>query len=272
MTHRTSARPSRSRRPQGRRSVPATVVTGRAAGAIIRAEGVPEERVVRLREPSGGGLARERLYPASGPAEFVRGRAQAELDAGPGPRLPRDGHVLTLPEGVEITLRDADLADLDAARAMHARCSERTLSLRYHGPVRDADRYLDHLLSPRFGRALAARTASGRLVALGHLLPDGDEAEVAVLVEDEWQRRGIGSELLGRLVALASEAGYENVYVVTRASDTGLAAIMRALNLPLGQRIEEGTRVLTARLAPAPAPALVPAPARSLPSSGPAGH
>ncbi|MEU5227628.1 hypothetical protein AB0G82_00005, partial [Streptomyces anulatus] len=30
-----------------------------------------------------------------------------------------------------------------------------------------------------------------------HLLWDGDETEVALLVEDDWQRRGIGSELLG---------------------------------------------------------------------------
>lgn len=159
--------------------------------------------------------------------------------------------MLTLPEGNEITVRRADTRDLEAARAMHQRCSAKTLSLRYHGPVGDADRYLGHLLSPRFGRTLAAHTASGRLVALGHLLWDGDETEIALLVEDEWQRRGIGGELLRRLVAMAAKTGCESVYAVTQSANTGMVATMRALELPLDYQIEEGTLVITARLSPA---------------------
>ncbi|MFF3396356.1 GNAT family N-acetyltransferase [Streptomyces sp. NPDC002669] len=229
-------------------SLPAVSVTGRATGGSAPVEGVLEETVMRLRDPSGGVLTIERPHLPFTPTEFARARALVELDARLGPRVPRGKDVLTLPEGNEITVRRADREDLPAARAMHGRCSEQTLRLRYHGPVRDADRYLDHLLSPRFGRTLAAQTASGRLVALGHLLWDGDETEVALLVEDDWQRRGIGSELLGRLVALAAEAGCESVYAVTRASNTGMVAAMRALSLPLDYQIEEGTLVVTARL------------------------
>ncbi|MFD6371310.1 GNAT family N-acetyltransferase, partial [Streptomyces roseolus] len=62
----------------------------------------------------------------------------------------------------------------------------------------------------------------------------------------------IGSELLGRLVAMAEEAGCESVYAVTQASNTGMVAAMRALGLPLDYQIEEGTLVITARLEPAP--------------------
>lgn len=233
-------------------SLPAVSVTGRATGETAPVEGVLEETVMRLRDPSGGVITVERPYLPFTPTEFARARALVELDARLGPRVPRSEHVLTLPEGNEITVRRADRADLEAARAMHDRCSEQTLRLRYHGPVRDADRYLDHLLSPRFGRTLAVQTASGRLVALGHLLWDGDETEVALLVEDDWQRRGIGSELLGRLVALAVEAGCESVYAVTQASNTGMVAAMRALSLPLDYQIEEGTLVITARLSAAP--------------------
>ncbi|MFD0024256.1 GNAT family N-acetyltransferase [Streptomyces sp. NPDC058382] len=239
-------------------SLPAVSISGRATGETAPVEGVLEETVMRLRDPSGGVITVERPYLPFTPTEFARARALVELDARLGPRVPRSEHVLTLPEGNEITVRRADQADLEAARAMHDRCSEQTLRLRYHGPVRDADRYLDHLLSPRFGRTLAVQTASGRLVALGHLLWDGDETEVALLVEDDWQRRGIGSELLGRLVALAVEAGCESVYAVTQASNTGMVAAMRALSLPLDYQIEEGTLVITARLGAAPV--------RSLPS------
>ncbi|MFB7517192.1 GNAT family N-acetyltransferase [Streptomyces sp. NPDC056144] len=235
-------------------SVPALSLTGRPLGEQAPVEGVLEETVMRLRDPHGGTLIVERPYLPFTPTEFARARALVELDARLGPRLPRGRDVLTLPEGNEITVRRADQRDLPAARAMHDRCSARTLGLRYHGPVGDAGRYLDHLLSPRFGRTLAVQTASGRMVALGHLLWDGDETEVALMVEDDWQRRGIGSELLHRLVALAEEAGCASVYAVTQASNTGMVAAMRALNLPLDYQIEEGTLVITARLTAAPAP------------------
>lgn len=236
-------------------SVPAVSLTGRPTGEQAPVEGVLERTVMRLRDPHGGTLIIERPHLPFTPTEFARARALVELDARLGPRVPRSQDVLTLPEGNEITVRRADQRDLAAARAMHDRCSARTLGLRYHGPVGDADRYLDHLLSPRFGRTLAVQTASGRLVALGHLLWDGDETEVALLVEDDWQRRGIGSELLGRLVAMAEETGCDSVYAVTQSSNTGMVAAMRALNLPLDYQIEEGTLVITARLAPAPRPA-----------------
>ncbi|MFI9723133.1 GNAT family N-acetyltransferase [Streptomyces sp. NPDC052396] len=218
----------------------------------VPAEGVWEDTVLRLRDPSGGSITIERAYLPFTPAEFARARALVELDARLGPRMPRRSDVLTLPEGNEITVRRADTGDLEAARRMHQRCSRATLALRYHGPVQDtqaADRYLRHLLSPRFGRTLAAYTASGRLVGLGHLLWDGEETEVALLVEDAWQRRGVGGELLARLVGMAREAGCESVYAVTRASNTGMVAAMRALDLPLDYQIEEGTLVVTARLA-----------------------
>ncbi|WP_406015677.1 GNAT family N-acetyltransferase [Streptomyces sp. NBC_00984] len=239
-------------------SLPAVSITGRATGELTPVEGVLEEAVMRLRDPSGGAITIERPYLPFTPTEFARARALVELDTRLGPRVPRSEHVLTLPEGNEITVRRADSSDLGAARAMHDRCSEQTLRLRYHGPVHDADRYLDHLLSPRFGRTLAVQTASGRLVALGHLLWDGDETEVALLVEDDWQRRGIGSELLSRLVALAIEAGCESVYAVTQSSNTGMVAAMRALSLPLDYQIEEGTLVITARLDATPVRSLPP--------------
>jgi GNAT superfamily N-acetyltransferase len=227
------------------RSLPAPAATE------VPAEGVLEETGMRLRTPEGGVIGIERPYLPFTPTEFARARALVELDARLGPRVPRGQDVLTLPEGDDITVGRADTGDLEAAKAMHGRCSPGTLRLRYHGPVGDADRYLNHLLSPRYGRTLAVRTATGRIVGLGHLLWDGDETEVALLVEDAWQRRGIGAELLGRLVAMAAETGCESVYAVTQASNTGMVTAMRGLGLPLDYQIEQGTLVITARLEPA---------------------
>ena len=230
------------------RSLPATSPTSGRAQESAPVEGALEDTVMRLRAPEGGVITVERPYLPFTPTEFARARALVELDARLGPRIPHSQDVLTLPEGNAITVRRADVSDVEASKAMHERCSPRTLSMRYHGPVGDADRYLNHLLSPRFGRTLAVQTASGRVVGLGHLLWDGDETEIALLVEDEWQRRGIGAELLGRLVTMAVEAGCESVYAVTQASNTGMVAAMRGLGLPLDYQIEEGTLVITARL------------------------
>ncbi|MET9763277.1 GNAT family N-acetyltransferase [Streptomyces sp. NPDC006372] len=229
------------------RSLPAPAGGDRAADGVP-VEGALDDTVMRLRAPEGGVITVERPYLPFTPTEFARARALVELDARLGPRVPRGRDVLTLAEGRDLAVRRADARDLEAARAMHERCSDRTLKLRYHGPVGDADRYLNHLLSPRYGRTLAVQTASGRLVGLGHLLWDGDETEVALIVEDAWQRRGVGAELLHRLVGMAGEAGCSSVYAVTQSSNTGMVAAMRGLGLPLDYQVEEGTLVITARL------------------------
>ncbi|WP_016910476.1 GNAT family N-acetyltransferase [Streptomyces xiaopingdaonensis] len=212
------------------------------------------ETVLTLPDPAGGRLLVERPALPFTPTEFARARALVELDARLGRRLPDRRENCALPEGQPITVRRAGPDDLEAAKAMQARCSDETLTARYHGPLRDADRYLEHLLSPRFGRTLAAETASGRLVALGHLLRDGEEAEVALLVEDGWQRRGVGGALLRRLVDTARRAHAESVYAVTRASNTGMVAAMRSLGLPLDYRIEGGTLVISSLLTAEHAP------------------
>ncbi|MBV9024140.1 MAG: GNAT family N-acetyltransferase [Streptomycetaceae bacterium] len=211
-------------------------------------EGTLQGTVIRLQDPSGGTITIERPYLPFTPTEFARTRALVALDARLGPRIPHRRDVLTLPEGNEVSIRRATLRDLPAARTMHDRCSRATLLSRYHGPVGDAEHYLRHLLNPRHGRTLAVETASGKLVALGHLLWNGDESEIALLVEDDWQRRGIGGELLHRLIDLAQEAGCASVYAVTRSANSAMIAAMRGLGLPLDYQVEEGTLVITATL------------------------
>lgn len=193
--------------------------------------------------------ASRRWLPARRPGQGpVRGCGPVQAPARVPVALPPHWRE---PAGVpDLALRAAAPEDAEAARAMHARCSDRTLSRRYHGPVGDADRYLSHLLTPRHGHVLAAEAAGGALVALGHLLWDGEEMEVALLVEDAWQRRGLGTALLRRLLELARRSGCPSVYAVTHASNDGMIAAMRSTGLPLEYQRSEGTLVITARLTP----------------------
>ncbi|MFJ6770577.1 GNAT family N-acetyltransferase [Kitasatospora sp. NPDC091257] len=164
-------------------------------------------------------------------------------------RTPEAPSRLSLPDGTGLLLRPAGPADRAAALAMHGRCSPASLRQRYHGPVRDAGRYLDHLLDPRHGHSFAVAAPDGRLVALGHLMWDDGEAELAVLVEDAWQRHGLGLALLRRLSAAARSADVRTVYAVTHGTNTGLIAAMRRLDAPLDFLAEDGTLVITATLA-----------------------
>ena len=162
--------------------------------------------------------------------------------------------------GGAVTVRAAGPQDAQAAREMHGRCSSGTLAQRYHGPPGDADRYLGHLLSPRHGHSVAAWAPHGRLVALGQLPWDGEDTEVALLVEDGWQRRGVGAALLGQLITLAVQAGRRNVYAVTHSSNSAMLRAMRATGLPLECERSEGTVVITARV-PLPSPPVLSGPA-----------
>ncbi|GGV19065.1 hypothetical protein GCM10010495_37450 [Kitasatospora herbaricolor] len=231
-------------------------------GAGKRATAGVEGHVMRLPAPSGDLIELTRPHLPFTPTEFARAQALVELDTLLGPRVPRVKAHLTLPAGADLTVRRADAGDHEAALAMHGRCSTDTLRKRYHGPVRDAERYLDHLLDARHGQTLAVEAADGRIVALGHLMWDDDSAEVAVLVEDGWQRRGLGLDLLRRMSALALEAGVDTVYAITQASNTGLISTMRKLAAPLDYQVEEGTLVITAHLAEATAELPVPWPGR----------
>ncbi|MGF1428192.1 GNAT family N-acetyltransferase [Kitasatospora sp. LaBMicrA B282] len=210
--------------------------------------------VMRLPAPGGELIELSRPHLPFTPTEFARAKALVELDGLLGPRVPKVSDRLRLPAGsaggqAELTVRRAAPADKAAALALHRRCSPATLRRRYHGPVRDADRYLDHLLDPRHGQSLTVESADGRLVALAHLMWDDDSAELAVLVEDAWQRRGLGLDLLRRMAALAAEAGAGTVYAVTQAGNTALIAAMRRLELPLDYQVSDGTLVITAHLA-----------------------
>ncbi|EST34577.1 hypothetical protein N566_18380 [Streptomycetaceae bacterium MP113-05] len=202
---------------------------------------------LQLADPSGGLLVVERPHAPFTPVEYARARSLVALDRRLGRRLPAGSWPFAARDGSGMTLRRADVRDLNGVRELHGRCSPDTLAARYHGPVAEPGRYLGGLLSPHAGRTVVAQAPSGRLVAVGHLLWDGEETEVALLVEDAWQGRGVGGEVLRRLVGLAEESGCPQVYAVTRRDNRAMISVMRGLRLPLTREDRDGAVVLTVR-------------------------
>ena len=117
-----------------------------------------------------------------------------------------------LADGGTIHVRSVDPADAPGIVAMHSRFSERTRYLRYFGaypriPARDLHRFanVDH----RDREAFVA-LVDEHVIAVGRyerLAAGGPDAEVAFVVEDAHQGRGIAPVLLRALVPAALDAG-----------------------------------------------------------------
>ncbi|MFF3852801.1 GNAT family N-acetyltransferase [Micromonospora sp. NPDC002575] len=79
------------------------------------------------------------------------------------------------------------------------------------------------------GAAVGSGGAAEPVVAMANLLVEGDEAEVALLVRDDWQRRGIGTALLRRLVRHAERAGLAALVLHVQAENTPMLRTLRRL-------------------------------------------
>ena len=101
-------------------------------------------------------------------------------------------------------VRPVHPADADELDALMARCSLETRYRRFFAPVRSMPaRYRDGALAgdPWRHDALVAFRPSGSLIALASLVrADHGAAELGVLVEDGWQRQGLGTTLVHELV------------------------------------------------------------------------
>jgi GNAT superfamily N-acetyltransferase len=202
----------------------------------------------------GGSWLVERAAPSFTPAEYARAQALLAVAAavGTAPRAA-DRAALLLPDGRELTLRRAGPADLAAVRAMHARCSPASLSQRYlAGGQGPADPQLARLLAPASGCALVVEAPGAfadRVVAVANLIGEGVQAELAVLVEDAWQRRGIGTALLRRAASIAADTGFEALVIHTQAQNGAMRRALRRLDGDRQTETDAGVLTVTLRVA-----------------------
>jgi len=111
--------------------------------------------------------------------------------------------------GSRLLVRRADAGDRTALEAMFQRCSLATVYRRFHGQVRAFPRaYLDEALAGGDMHYAVVCYSGCEAVALAsYRTGEPGAAELGILIEDAWQRRGLGGLLLGRLVAYAADHG-----------------------------------------------------------------
>lgn len=100
--------------------------------------------------------------------------------------------------------------ELSALLAMLRRCSKRTLLHRFHG-FTDGVAYATELVAPDPERVVLQAWDGERCVGLATLAGPVGDTHMGVLVEDEYQRLGIGRRLFWSLVAEARRRGVDEV-------------------------------------------------------------
>ena len=140
-----------------------------------------------------------------------------------------------MPLTPDVMFRRSNWADAPAIEAMFARCSPESRYARFLAPL-DAvppDHLSGILGAPAKNAAWVGvvRDRPDTVLALGSWSRDGSEAELALIVEDAWQRRGIGSNLLRTIAEGAWSAG---VCRLTASVLTESKHVVRMLRSVLG--------------------------------------
>ncbi|MFY1633118.1 GNAT family N-acetyltransferase [Solwaraspora sp. WMMB335] len=168
--------------------------------------------------------------------------------------MDRSADVL-LRDGTTVHLRQIRPGDADAIVAMHARFSERTRYLRYFSPYpripeRDLHRFVnvDH-----HDREAFVVLSGDRIFAVGRydrLGPDAAEAEVAFVVEDAHQGRGVGSVLLEHLAAAARAEGIESFVAEVLPVNAPMLRVFSDAGYQVRRRYADGVVHLSFPIAP----------------------
>ena len=149
--------------------------------------------------------------------------------------------IWTAPDGTPVTIRPISAADfglerefvdkLSSASAYQRRMSTRRLTTEEVKRFTDIDYERDMAL-------IATVVANGRERQIGVARyakdKDGsDEAEFAIVLADDWQRRGLGSKLLSSLLAVARRQGLRRVVGIALSTNSGMLALARRMGFRL---------------------------------------
>ncbi|MBP2472579.1 GNAT superfamily N-acetyltransferase [Crossiella equi] len=136
-------------------------------------------------------------------------------------------------------LRRAGPADLDALLDLHRRCSPETLRRRFLGAPQTSASVLGTLLT-RDGTYTVLTFAGREAVATGSLFTYADEAELAFLVRDDWQRRGLGRALVRHLAEAAHGQGVRTLHLCAYADNTPVRRLVHGLARSVRQSVTDG--------------------------------
>ena len=149
-----------------------------------------------------------------------------------------------LSDGGTVRLRPISPGDADALRRFHEGLSLETTYYRFFSPHPElSDDEVERFTNVDHDRRVAiVAELGGRIVAVGRYegIDDTSSAEVAFVVTDEHQGRGLGTLLLEQLAAAARERGINRFVAETLPDNRPMIQVFRDAGFEVLQRWEEG--------------------------------
>ena len=150
-----------------------------------------------------------------------------------------DGWIARLKDGRLARLRAARSDDAEGVQEFVRGLSVRSRSNRFFTPVRElSPAQLDQVMRSGPGElALLAESENdegSRIVAMAqYAASEPLEAEFAVVVDDAWQRQGLGTELLGVLAEHAARTGFSTFTGLVLADNAPMLSLVSRLDCEL---------------------------------------
>jgi RimJ/RimL family protein N-acetyltransferase len=239
-----------------RSAPPAEIMTQRARGrsAAERAERARDARELAVMETQLGALGRDILVGR----RTARHAAARGLDlfSHDARRAPRPhGERVRLRDGALIVIRQVEPEDAAQLKIGFEHLSAVSRYRRFLTLVDDLSprqlSYLTHVDHVSHEAIAALDSVTGAGIGIARYVSDPDDphqAEVAIVVADAWQGRGVGTALMERLAARARDAGLERITArMIVGNDAARALICRAAEI-VSETREAGTISLSAQL------------------------
>jgi|SRR5262245_59552065 len=147
----------------------------------------------------------------------------------------------TAPDGTSLTIRPICAADFELEKQFVERLSsasgyQRLMSTRR--PSADEIRRFTDIDYEREMALIATTAVEGceRQVGVARYVKDkgvAGEAEFAIVLADDWQRRGLGRKLLASLLAAAKSRGVKRLVGTALSSNSAMLALARGIGFKL---------------------------------------
>jgi RimJ/RimL family protein N-acetyltransferase len=159
------------------------------------------------------------------------------------PRSAATGKRVVLRDGSQVLVRQVRGADAQLLADGFARLSAQSRQLRFLTPKKELSpaelRYfteVDHHDHEALG---ALNPADGRGVGIARYIRDAEDpqaAEIAVTIVDDWQGRGLGTELLSQLSDRARSEGIRRFTALVASENVAMAGLLRNVGADLVRR------------------------------------